>query len=170
VITVIKRDHAGNELARYTGDLLERTGPIIKIATIFEWNVDAGPGVHFRRGDRLTEWFYADRWYNVFVLRSDGGALKGWYCNLARPARFDEDVITQEDLALDLFIFPDGRAILLDADEYTALNLPPDERVAVRGAVRDVLERAKRRELPFEWLPSGAELPTLRELLGDQSM
>ncbi|OQY20658.1 MAG: hypothetical protein B6I35_10355 [Anaerolineaceae bacterium 4572_32.2] len=36
--------------------------------------------------DRWTECFYTDRWYNVFEIHAADDSLKGWYCNITRPA------------------------------------------------------------------------------------
>ncbi len=154
-ITVIKLDHNGSEVWRYSGLLLARTPRRVTIEAFFgRDDVDLGCVV-FRRGDRLIEHFYSDRWYNVFELHDrDTGQLKGWYCNLARPARLADDVIWQEDLALDVWIDPHGQATLLDEDEFAALDLDVHEREAVHAAVED-LRRLARAGLP----PFGANGP-----------
>ncbi|GAB4475753.1 MAG: DUF402 domain-containing protein [Anaerolineae bacterium] len=149
-ITVIKLDHNGNEVWRYSGLLLERTPRRITIEAVFgRDDVDLGCVV-FHRGDRLIEHFYSDRWYNVFELHDrDTGQLKGWYCNLARPAQITDDAIRQEDLALDLWVDPQGQVTLLDEDEFAALDLNRHEREAVHAAVEDLRQRARAGLLPF---------------------
>jgi len=64
----------------------------------------------------------------------DDDRIKGWYCNLTRPARITADAVYAEDLALDLMVYPDGRFRVLDEDEFAALKLKPAEREqALRG-------------------------------------
>ena len=80
--------------------------------------------VVFAPGDHFYEHYYTERWYNIFEVRSEAGELKGWYCNITRPACFADGVVTSEDLELDLFVAPDRRRVLrLDEEEFEALAL-----------------------------------------------
>ena len=51
--------------------------------------------------------------------------LRGWYCNIGKPALLDGDCLSYVDLALDLLVFPDGRQFVLDEDEFLRLDLSP---------------------------------------------
>ena len=86
-ITILKLDHHGREVWRYPGRVLARDAHTIRLEGFYNRD-DATVGYAvFKRGDRLVETFYSDRWYNVFaVYDRDDGALKGWYCNVTRPA------------------------------------------------------------------------------------
>ncbi|MDX2161829.1 MAG: DUF402 domain-containing protein [bacterium] len=111
--------------------------------------------VHFRKGDRMTEYFYTDRWYNIFRIEDvDDGRLKGWYCNITRPARFDlaavPALIRAEDVALDVFVSPHGTVRVLDEDEFAALNLPTAEQAAAWDAVATIQALVKARTPPFD--------------------
>ena len=109
--------------------------------------------LHFvvlERGDRWTETFYSDRWYNIFEIRASDGRLKGWYCNITRPARITQDEVSAEDLALDLWVEPDGSQQVLDEDEFAALGLPSEERALALNALEQVLEMVAREAPPFD--------------------
>jgi protein associated with RNAse G/E len=111
--------------------------------------VDVGYVV-FRRGDVMTEWFYSDRWYNIFRIEDvEDGRLKGWYCNITRPAHITADVIAAADLALDVFVTPTGNFYLLDEDEFEALDLSMDERMSVVNAVDSLRRLVGTRAAPF---------------------
>ena len=105
----------------YQGDLLRQTSGEIKILAIWDRpTLDLGY-IQFETGDRFYEYYYTERWYNVFEIRSATGSLKGWYCNVTRPAHFDGTTLTSEDLELDLFVPPDrASAQRLDIDEFEA--------------------------------------------------
>ena len=91
-------------------------------------------------GDRFIETYYFDRWYNIFEVHNrDNDQLKGWYCNIGYPAEFRENTVSYKDLALDLLVFPDGRQIVLDEDEFNEIHLNAVER---RKAI-DALKRLK---------------------------
>ncbi|MEO0565881.1 MAG: DUF402 domain-containing protein, partial [Chloroflexota bacterium] len=96
------------------------------------------------------EWFYSDRWYNVFRVHSGtDNVLRGWYCNITRPAEITDDCVRADDLALDVFITPDEVFHLLDEDELMDLNLPEDERIQVLNTVDEIWAAYLRREPPF---------------------
>ncbi|MEA3349217.1 MAG: DUF402 domain-containing protein [Chloroflexota bacterium] len=128
-VTVIKQDARGRETWRYDGEVLRRSQGQITIEAYFGREVCDLHGLRMRRGDRFVETYFFDRWYNIFEIhdRGDDG-LKGWYCNVASPAVFEKGVISYRDLALDVLVFPDGRQLVLDEDEFAALSICPDER------------------------------------------
>lgn len=100
--------------------------------------------------DRWTEYFYSNRWYNIFEIRASNGRLKGWYCNITRPARIGEETVTAEDLALDLWVAPDRSTKVLDADEFVELPLTPNERRAARQALVELQSRVAQKAPPFD--------------------
>jgi hypothetical protein len=149
-ITVYKCDHEGRVVWQYSGAVLDRGPGWVCLTALFNGRESDMGFVTFRRGDVFTEWFYADRWYNVFRI-ADGqtGALKGWYCNITRPAQITADSVRADDLALDVFVTPEGHIILLDEDEFNALNLVVEERTAALYAVETLRDLAARQTEPF---------------------
>lgn len=155
-ITVYKCDHNGKVVWQYQGSVVDRGETWLCLAALFEpQEADLG-FVVFRNGDIFTEWFYADRWYNVFRVE-DGqtGALKGWYCNITRPAEIGDDFVRADDLALDVYVLPNGNLMLLDEEEFDALNLPLDERIAALRAVEAIRRSSSERVEPFQEVRSG---------------
>jgi uncharacterized protein len=137
-ITVRKLDHTGHQVIAYPGEVLRRENCSIVVRTA--WNqapMDLG-FVLLEPGDRWTEYFYSDRWYNIFEIRADDGRLKGWYCNITRPAHIGADEVTSEDLALDLWVDPSGEMLVLDEEEFSALRLAPDESAAAEDALSEL--------------------------------
>ena len=138
-VIVKKLNPAGQETWRYSGRVLERSANRLVLEA--EFNRDDLPfhEIVLRRGDRFVETFYADRWYNVFAIHDiDDDRLKGWYCNISYPAEFGDGIISYIDLALDLLVYPDGRQLVLDEDEFNALALPPEVQQRVRQALEEL--------------------------------
>lgn len=76
------------------------------------------------RGDRFLETYFTTRWYNIFEIHSrDNDHIRGWYCNIGCPVNIEGKILSYIDLELDLLIFPDGRQIVLDEEEFNSLNL-----------------------------------------------
>ncbi|MEE8391699.1 MAG: DUF402 domain-containing protein [Anaerolineae bacterium] len=150
LLTIRKLDHMGRQVIAYPGHVLQRDGSAIVLRT--SWDrapLDVGYVV-LEPGDCWTEHFYADRWYNIFEIRAGDGRLKGWYCNVTRPARISADEVTAEDLALDLWVAPDGEMLVLDEDEFAALPLSPPEREAAQNALTELQAMVTRRAAPFD--------------------
>jgi hypothetical protein len=88
MITVRKCGLSGETTWQYIGRPLERTARRVTLEAPFNRSDVPFMGVTLKRGDRFVETFFADRWFNVFeIFDRDDGALKGWYCNIGRPAR-----------------------------------------------------------------------------------
>lgn len=157
MITVYKTNADGVDVLHYEGSLVRREGDMICLAALFE-RADSDLGfVVLREGDLFTEWFYSDRWYNVFRIEDGRNRqLKGWYCNITRPAEIGEDYVRADDLALDVFVKPNGSIILLDEDEFDALNLPPEERIAALRAVEMIRHLVDGRLEPFSEIDPGS--------------
>ncbi|MEW1658900.1 DUF402 domain-containing protein [Streptomyces sp. NPDC093707] len=103
--------------------------------------------VRFEPGDVFTEHYWRDRWYAVKEVRAADGTVKGWYCDVTRPAQVGPDGIVVEDLDLDLWQSADGRRVLrLDEDEFAQSGIEerdPDAAAQAWSAL-DTLEELAR--------------------------
>lgn len=148
--TVNKLNHRGEQELSYTGEAIEHGENFVCIRAPFTFSTRDLGYVVLKTGDIFTEWFYTDRWYNVFQINDvDSGSLKGYYCNLTRPAHIIEASLSAEDLALDIFVKPDGEILRLDEEDYAALPLADDERKQVEVAIATIEDLVKRRVAPF---------------------
>lgn len=149
--TVYKCDHEGRVVWQYDGVVLERGTHFVCLQATFNGRESDAGFVTFRKGDVFTEWFYTDRWYNVFRIEDgQNRQLKGWYCNITRPAIIEPASVRADDLALDVFVQPDGTIILLDEDEFDALDLPAADYQQAQHAVEAIRQRVTRRTAPFQ--------------------
>ncbi len=81
----------------------------------------------------FTEHYWRDRWFAVKEVRTGDGGLKGWYCDITRPAVLADGVLTVEDLDLDLWVSADGSCVLrLDEDEFEESGLAERDPTASR--------------------------------------
>jgi len=150
-VTVRKLDHTGRQVTAYPGQVIRREGHTIVLCTGWDRDpLDLG-FVVLEPGDRWTEYFYADRWYNIFEICTSDGDLKGWYCNVTRPAHIGDDEVAAEDLALDLWVTPDGEMQVLDEDEFRSLPLSPQERDAAWRALVELEAMVARGAAPFDF-------------------
>jgi hypothetical protein len=139
---------SGRTKIRYPAELLADDG--IRVTVRAPW---AGEGVRdfgfvrFEPGDVFTEYYWRDRWYAVKEVRDGTGELKGWYCDITRPATLSGAELVVEDLDLDLWISADGSDVRrLDEDEFEESGLAASDPAAAAAAVAalDELERLAR--------------------------
>ena len=124
LVNIIKMNTQHEEVWRYPGRIIAR-GPHSLLVEAF-FNIDDRPfhGITLRTNDRSIERYYSNCWYNVFEIHNrDDDRLKAWYCNVTSPAEFSQGKITYIDLALDILVYPDGEYLILDEDEFDALDL-----------------------------------------------
>jgi uncharacterized protein len=155
-VTVRKLDAGGTLVFQYTGDVIAHADGALCLRAHWERPaLDLGY-VTFETGDVFTEWFFSDRWYNVFEIRgTDAATLKGWYCNVTTPASFSLGSVESRDLVLDLWVTPDGDCLVLDEDEFARCDtLDADLRDAALKGLDEVRALVARRAGPFSALPS----------------
>ncbi|WP_225838305.1 DUF402 domain-containing protein [Streptomyces sp. NK08204] len=139
---------AGRTKIRYAAELIGDDGTRVSVRA--PW---AGEGVRdfgfvrFQPGDVFTEHYWRDRWYSVKEVRAADGTVKGWYCDITRPAVLSGAELVVEDLDLDLWRSADGKDVRrLDEDEFAASGLArtdPDAASAAMAAL-DELEALAR--------------------------
>ena len=154
-VQIVKRDHNGNQKIKYSAIVLEQTDHWVCVEAYFQLDaVDIGLIV-FCKGDRMVEWFYKDRCFNIFQVEDgDTRQIKGWYCNITRPPEFTPESIAADDLALDVFVSPSGEVTVLDEDEFAALDLTEDEQQQAHEAILTLKEMVKKRDGAFSALDS----------------
>ncbi|HEX7568577.1 MAG TPA: DUF402 domain-containing protein [Anaerolineaceae bacterium] len=138
-VVVIKRNIDGQETWRYDGRILERGQNWLLLEAFFNRQDTPFHGIVLARGDRFLETYYSDRWYNIFEIHDRlSGDLKGWYCNVTRPALFEETQVSYIDLALDLLVYPDQTQLVLDEDEFARLPIDPSTRQKALAALQEL--------------------------------
>lgn len=150
--TVIKHNPQGEETWRYQGRLVERGEETIVIEAHFDRGDMEFHGMQLCKGDRFVETYYRQRWYNIFAIHDrEDDHLKGWYCNIATPAVIEDSRILYRDLALDLLVFPDGRQLVLDEDEFADLSISEEKRAKARAALAELRTLFRTNRQDFHW-------------------
>ncbi|MBI5822983.1 MAG: DUF402 domain-containing protein [Chloroflexi bacterium] len=121
---ILKKNLADEVTWQYDGVVLSRESNSITIEAFFNRDDMPFQEIVLKRGDRFVETFFTDKWYNIFeIYDRDDGKLKGWYCNITKPAMIEDGSVSYVDLALDLWVSADGRQTVLDEDELEELGL-----------------------------------------------
>ncbi len=149
VIRVKKVLTDGSIKIEYSGILKEKDEEKISIDT--GWSrepLDLGYTL-FEPDDKWVETFFLHRWYNVFRIASKEGTLKGFYINITKPPVVEGNLIKWEDLALDIWVRPDGSYLILDEDEFEDLDIDDEIRKKALQALEEAKDLVERREGPL---------------------
>jgi len=140
-IRVQKKNLAGEVVYEYEGELLHQAENSVTLEALFTRDDLPFMGVVLKKDDRFVEYYYSDRWYNIFEIHDrDDDSFKGWYCNIGIPAVIGDGTVSYVDLALDLWVSTNGDQTVLDEDEFESLGLSEELRArALKG-----LEELKR--------------------------
>ena len=121
---ILKKNLADEVTWQYDSEVLRRDETSITVEAFFNRDDMPFQEIILKRNDRFVETFYTDKWFNIFeIYDRDDGKLKGWYCNITKPAVVDADSVAYVDLALDLWVAADGTQTVLDEDELEELKL-----------------------------------------------
>jgi protein associated with RNAse G/E len=107
-------------------------------------------------GTVSREYFWLDRWYNVFRFERSNGDLRNFYCNINLPPKFSGTELDYIDLDIDLIVWPDGRVVTLDEDEFeqnaAKFGYPTEIREHTFNTLGELRALIARREFPFNSL------------------
>jgi len=105
-----------------------------------------------KRGTISYEYYWLDRWYNVFCFYEPDGAFRNHYCNINMPPVFEDTVLDYVDLDIDVVAWPEGNLRILDEAEYAEnsvkFSYPEALRTQVSAALAEIVAMIKNRRLP----------------------
>ncbi|MEP6570845.1 MAG: DUF402 domain-containing protein [Acidobacteriota bacterium] len=104
-------------------------------------------------GTHSLEYYWLDRWYNVFRFAQPDGELRNYYCNVNVPAEFDGEVLSYVDLDLDILVDPEFSYKVLDVEDFeqnARLFFYPEEiKANARRALAELVNMIEARAFPF---------------------
>ncbi len=153
MITIVKQNTLGKTVTTYQGEIIARLASGLVIQAFWTQPTRDLGYTRFEPGDCFTEYYYTDRWFNIFTIASPSSLLKGWYCNIAAPAHIFDDHIEQVDLLLDVWINPQGEPLILDEDEFARdTTLSTVQRQSARNGLQALLSLLADRQEAFSSL------------------
>ena len=105
-------------------------------------------------GTLSTEFYWLDRWYNIFRFRDADLNLKRFYCNINMPPRLDGQILSYVDLDIDVLVEPDFSYRILDLEDFEEnarhYNYPSDVQHEAHCAVDELIGLVQTRAFPFD--------------------
>jgi protein associated with RNAse G/E len=147
------RKYDGREHRRWPARIAKREGSLLILDAVFEEEIEHDLLGTIAAGTISTEYYWLDRWYNVFRFSDDTGRLKNFYCNVNQPPSFDGQVLSYIDLDIDVLVAPDLTYKILDLDDFEAnaraYAYPADVQANAHGALEELTKLIQARAFPF---------------------
>jgi uncharacterized protein len=135
-ITVRSRKYDQSIRRTWTCALTERRDEIIILVGEFDRDIEH-PGLGaISKGTISYEYFWLDRWYNIFRFHEPDGTFRNYYCNVAMPPTFANGVLDYVDLDIDILVWPGNKYQVVDRDDFERNTLK-------YGYPQEVLQRAE---------------------------
>jgi protein associated with RNAse G/E len=152
-ITVRVLKYDGAEHRRWRATLSWRDESLLVLDAQFEDEVEHNLLGRIGRGTRTIEYYWLDRWYNVFRFLETDGSTKLFYCNLNMPPVLSDGTLTYIDLDIDILVQPDFSYQVLDLDEFEAnaarFEYPEQVKAEAHAAVDELIALIETRQYPF---------------------
>lgn len=105
-------------------------------------------------GTLSVEYYWLDRWYNIFRFLGHGGVLRNFYCNVNQPPTLDGQVLSYIDMDIDVVVEEDFSFRVLDLDEFERnamrFDYSPGLQANAHRAVNDLIKLIQSRAFPFD--------------------
>ena len=147
IVRAFKYD--GSEHRRWRARLRRADASLIELDARFEEEIRHALLGTIRPGTISIEYYWPDRWYNVFRFLEPGGEMRNYYCNVNVPPVFDSSGLSFIDLDMaygrpDLSYRISTRRVRENAARF---NYPRRCAVALMGPGRAGLLIESRRSL-----------------------
>lgn len=152
-ITVCTYKYDGTEHRRWSAQISLQRDSLIVLDAKFEKEIQH-PLLGTISPETLSiEYYWLDRWYNVFRFVQPAGELRNFYCNVNVPPVFQDNVLSYIDLDIDILVAPDFSYSILDEDEFAInakrFNYPAEVRRRSLEALEELVALIEKRAFPF---------------------
>lgn len=152
-ITVRTYKYDGTEHRSWRAELSRQEDSLIVLDAKFEEEI-RHPLLGTVAPETLSiEYYWLDRWYNIFRFVEPTGELRNFYCNVNVPPVFQKNVLSYIDLDMDVLVAPDFSYSILDEDEFVAnaarFNYPAEVLLKSRLALEELIALIEERAFPF---------------------
>ena len=152
-ITVRTYKYDGSEHRHWRAQVSRQAGSLIVLDAKFEEEIRHPILGTVARETSSIEYYWLDRWYNVFRFVEPTGELRNFYCNVNVPPVLQNDVLSYIDLDMDVLVAPDFSYSVLDEDEFVAnaarFNYPREVLDKSESALKELISLIEERAFPF---------------------
>lgn len=151
--TINSRKFDGHIHRTWQADLIEKRDSLLIFEGLFEEEVRHSKIGVIRRGTVSYEYYWLDRWFNVFKFHEPEGDLRNFYCNINLPPSFENNVLDYVDLEIDVLVSKNFEVEILDREEFdensVIFNYSMDLKTKTFETLDELLKIIETRAFPF---------------------
>jgi protein associated with RNAse G/E len=159
-ITIQTFKYDGSRHRRWSASLLSQENDLLVLDACFNEEIRHDLLGTIEAGTISLEYYWFDRWYNVFRFSDPLGTLRNFYCNINVPPAFDGKTLSYVDLDIDVLVEADFSYRVLDLDEFeqnsARYKYPDDIKQNAKRGLADLVNLIEAREFPFNAVAAAA--------------
>ena len=144
IVTVNSRKFDGKIHRSWKAEFIGRKDSLLTFVGEFESEVKHSHLGVIRRGTMSYEFYWLERWYNIFRFHEPNGDLRNFYCNINMPPTFEKGILDYVDLDIDVLVWKDYSFEILDLDEFEENSIKFKYSLEIHDKVQKALEELKR--------------------------
>ncbi|PWT94665.1 MAG: hypothetical protein C5B55_02340 [Blastocatellia bacterium] len=152
LVSALKFD--GTEHRNWPGWLVQNEPPLLVVDAVFVEEIHHNLLGTISKGTVSTEFYWLDRWYNIFRFGDKDDFLATFYCNVTFPPHFEESTLSYIDLDIDVLVKPDLTYEVLDLDDFETnakrYSYPEEIHRNAHQAVSEIIRSIEMRDFPFD--------------------
>ena len=137
----------------WEADLIRQEGSLVVLDAKFPDEIVHELLGTIASGTPSLEYYWLDRWYNVFRFAQPDGNLRNYYCNVNVPAKFDGETLSYVDLDLDILVDPDFSYRVIDIEDFERnaklFGYTEELQANARQALAELVSLIKSHAFPF---------------------
>lgn len=138
---------------RWKAQLLQHEDQLLVLDARFSEDIEHPLLGLIERGTVSIEYYWLNRWYNIFRFLHPDGSLRSLYCNVNVPPSFYKRTLSYIDLDLDILVGADLSYTILDEDEFAAnvlrFNYPTEIQRRAYQALEEIISLIEQKSYPF---------------------
>lgn len=154
LVTINSRKFDGKIHRSWQARLIDRHGSLLIFLGEFEAEVNHSQLGVIRRGTISYEYYWFDRWYNIFQFHQPGGELRNFYCNISEPPKLQGNILDYVDFDIDILVWKDFSYEILDLEEFdeNKLKFNYSSKIIknIQRSVSEIESLIENRRFPFD--------------------
>ncbi len=153
MIAVRACKYDGSEHRTWPAKVLRQEGTLFVLDARFDQEIQHDLLGTIVPGTTSIEYYWLDRWYNIFQFSQPNGELRSYYCNVNVPPTFDGQVLSYVDLDIDILVEPDFAFRIVDLEDFELnaerYGYSSEIQTNAKRAVNELVTLIETRSFPF---------------------
>ncbi len=154
-VTINSRKFDGAIHRSWQAEFVEQKNTLLIFKGVFAEEIKHSHLGVIRRGTISYEYYWLDRFYNVFRFHEPDGEFRNFYCNVNLPPKFENGVLDYIDLDIDVVVWKDFSIKILDLDEFEEsskkFNFTEELIIKTKSSLEELLRLIENRDFPFDY-------------------